>query len=68
MLPNMYYRSGVMELGPIRPIRKRRSASGCSADGSLTIPLVMEDTTALLAYADGQPPRAPISSAPSATA
>ena len=33
MLPNMYYRSGVMELGPInRRIRNRPSASGCSAD------------------------------------
>jgi carboxymethylenebutenolidase len=55
MLPNMYYRSGVMELGPINPDpespeRKRMF----SLMSSLTIPLVMEDTKALLAYADGQ--------------
>jgi carboxymethylenebutenolidase len=55
MLPNMYYRSGAMELGPINPDpespeRKRMFA----LMHSLSIPLVMEDTTALLAYADGQ--------------
>ena len=55
MLPNMYYRSGVMELGPINPDpespeRKRMFA----LMSSLTIPLVMEDTKALLAYADSQ--------------
>ena len=55
MLPNMYYRSGVMELGslpadPEAPERKRMF--GLMA--SLTIPMVMEDTRALLAYADGQ--------------
>ena len=55
MLPNMYYRSGVMELGPIdpdpeSPERKRMF----ELMNSLTIPLVMEDTKALLAYADGQ--------------
>ena len=33
MLPNMYYRSGVMELGPITARSGMRpSASGCSAD------------------------------------
>jgi carboxymethylenebutenolidase len=55
MLPNMYYRSGVMELGPLpadpeAPERKRMF----SLMASLTIPMVMEDTRALLAYADGQ--------------
>ena len=55
MLPNMYYRSGVMELGPIKPDpespeRKRMF----ELMNSLNIPLVMEDTRALLAYADGQ--------------
>ena len=55
MLPNMYYRAGVMELGPINPDpespeRKRMF----ELMNSLTIPLVMEDTKALLAYADGQ--------------
>jgi carboxymethylenebutenolidase len=56
MLPNLYYRSGVMELGPLpadpeAPERKRMF----SLMASINIPLVMEDTTALLAYADTQP-------------
>ena len=55
MLPNLYYRSGVMELGPINPDpespeRKRMVA----LMNSISIPLVMEDTRALLAYAEGQ--------------
>ena len=55
MLPNMYYRSGVMELGPINPDpespeRKRMF----ELMNSLNIPLVMEDTKALLAYAETQ--------------
>ena len=56
MLPNMYYRAGVMELGPINPDpnspeRKRMF----ELMNSINIPLVMEDTKALLAYAEGQP-------------
>ena len=59
MLPNMYYRSGVMELGPIQPDpespeRKRMF----EPDGLAHIPLVMEDTKALLAYAEARTPRA----------
>ena len=59
MLPNMYYRSGVMELGPIppdpeAPERKRMF----ELMNSINIPLVMEDTSALLAYADSQTGRA----------
>ena len=55
MLPNLYYRSGVMELGalpadPNAPERKRMFA----LMGSLTIPMIMDDTRALLAYAKGQ--------------
>jgi carboxymethylenebutenolidase len=55
MLPNLYYRSGAMELGPIpadpqSPERKRMFELMASID----IPLVMEDTRALLAYADAQ--------------
>jgi carboxymethylenebutenolidase len=55
MLPNMYYRAGAMELGPINPDpnspeRKRMF----ELMGSLDIPLVMEDTKALLAHAEGQ--------------
>jgi carboxymethylenebutenolidase len=55
MLPNLYYRSGVMELGslpadPESPERKRMF----QLMASINIPLVMEDTRALLAYAEGQ--------------
>ena len=56
MLPNLYYRSGVMELGPIPPhpeAPERKRMFGFM--NSINIPLVMEDTTALLAYADTQP-------------
>ena len=54
MLPNLYYRAGVMELGPLpadpeAPERKRMFA----LMSSLSIPLVMEDTKALLAHAEG---------------
>ncbi|MCK1521298.1 MULTISPECIES: dienelactone hydrolase family protein [unclassified Bradyrhizobium] len=49
MLPNLYYRSGVMELGalpadPNAPERKRMFA----LMGSLTIAMIMDDTRALL--------------------
>jgi carboxymethylenebutenolidase len=55
MLPNLYYRSGVMELGPLpadpeSPERKRMF--GLMA--SINIPLVMEDTRALFAFAESQ--------------
>jgi carboxymethylenebutenolidase len=55
MLPNMYYRSGVMELGPLppdpeAPERKRMF----QLMGSIDIPMVMEDTRALLGYAEGR--------------
>ncbi|WP_332773631.1 dienelactone hydrolase family protein [Phenylobacterium sp.] len=53
MLPNLYYRSGVLELTAedwADPERKKMFGLMYS----LTIPLVMEDTDALLAYADGQ--------------
>jgi carboxymethylenebutenolidase len=55
MLPNLYYRAGVMELGPINPDpespeRKRMF----ELMHSINIPMVMEDTKALLAYAEGE--------------
>ena len=56
MLPNMYYRKGVMELGPLpadpeSPERKRMF----ELMHSLSIPLVMDDTKALLDFAATQP-------------
>jgi carboxymethylenebutenolidase len=55
MLPNLYYRSGVMELGPLpadpnSPERKRMF----QLMASLNIPMIMDDTRALLTYAEGQ--------------
>jgi len=51
VLPNMYYRAGVMELGPLPtdpndPKRKRMF----DLMNSLTIPLVMDDTDAILRF------------------
>jgi len=55
VLPNLYYRAGVMELGSFTrpedaPVRTRMM----QLMESLTIALIMEDTKALLAFADGQ--------------
>jgi carboxymethylenebutenolidase len=56
MLPNLYYRSGVMELGPIPadPESAERKAMSRLME-SLSIPLVMEDIRALLVFADADP-------------
>src|SRR6201746_2828781 len=56
MLPNMYYRAGVMELGPIPPDPEAPERKQMFAHmNSINIPLVMEDTTARLAFADTHP-------------
>src|SRR3954464_13863567 len=56
MLPNLYYRAGVMELGPLpadpESLERKRMFQLMA---SLDIAMVMEDTRALLGYADGQP-------------
>lgn len=55
MLPNLYYRSNVLEIGPIPPdpeAPERKRMFGFMA--SINIPMVMEDTRALLTYAEGQ--------------
>jgi carboxymethylenebutenolidase len=56
LLPNLYYRSGVMELGPLSrdpndPGRKRMM----ELMGSLSISKIMDDTCALLAFVDEDP-------------
>ncbi len=56
MLPNLYYRSGVLELGPLpmdpnAPERKRMS----DLMATLDIPMVMEDVRAMLIFADADP-------------
>jgi carboxymethylenebutenolidase len=53
MLPNLYYREGVMELGPIEyepdsPWRKKMA----DLMGTLSIPMVLRDVDAMLAFAD----------------
>ena len=58
MLPNLYYRSGVMELDykPNDPtVRERMMA----LMGSLTIPMIMADTDALMAFAAADPAASP---------
>lgn len=60
MLPNLYYREGVMELGPID-----RTPEGAwmkrmvACMNSLSIPLVMSDTDALIAFLDADPAARP---------
>src|SRR5215467_2426943 len=56
MLPNLYYRAGVMELGPLprdpeAPERKRMMELMYGID----IPRVMSDLDALIAFADRDP-------------
>ncbi len=55
MLPNLYYRAGVMELGPLPtgddPAWRKRMMDLMYA---LKIPMVMADGDAMLAYADTQ--------------
>jgi carboxymethylenebutenolidase len=58
MLPNLYYRSGVMELkdlDPPPPDEKAWRARMFELMGSLTIPMIMADGDALLDYADRDP-------------
>ena len=56
MLPNLYYRSGVMELADLPPLPDAEArARMFELMGSLSIPLVMDDGDALLDYADRDP-------------
>ena len=56
MLPNLYYRKGVMELGDLPPLPEAEArARMFELMGSLTIPMVMDDADALLNYADRDP-------------
>lgn len=57
MLPNLYYRSGVMEIGPLSqdpndPSRKRMF----DLMNTLEIPMVLSDVDAMLAFAKNDPP------------
>src|SRR5207237_4715251 len=54
MLPNLYYRHGVLELA-----EARLSERVYELTGSLSISMVMEDADALLDYADRDPAASP---------
>ncbi|HEX2815613.1 MAG TPA: dienelactone hydrolase family protein [Phenylobacterium sp.] len=57
MLPNLYYRSGVMELADLPPPATPEAGRARMFElmGSITIPLVMDDGDALLEFADRDP-------------
>jgi carboxymethylenebutenolidase len=56
MLPNLYYRSGVMELGSLTgPDAEALRARMFGYMNSLSVPLIMADTEALLGFADADP-------------
>ena len=56
MLPNLYYRRGIMELKDLPPLPEAESrARMFDLMGSISIPLVMSDADALLNFADLDP-------------
>src|SRR5476651_1034071 len=56
MLPNLYYRSGVMELADLPPLPEAEARQRMfDLMGSLSIPLVMADADALMNFADSDP-------------
>jgi carboxymethylenebutenolidase len=56
MLPNLYYRSGVLELKDLPPLPEAEArARMFELMGSISIPLIMDDADALLDYADRDP-------------
>ena len=60
MLPNLYYRSGVMEMASLPPLPEAEArARMFGFMGSITIPLIMDDADALLNFADRDPAASP---------
>ena len=56
MLPNLYYRRGVMELADLPPLAEQEArARMFDLMGSISIPMVMDDADGLLNYADRDP-------------
>lgn len=53
VLPNLYYRAGVLELGGFATEAERRTMFELMT--SINIPLIMSDTAALLTYVDTDP-------------
>jgi carboxymethylenebutenolidase len=62
VLPNLYYRSGVTEIGPVPPDPEHPARIRMTAlMASLDIPLVASDTDAMLAFIAKQPDASPAS-------
>jgi len=60
MLPNLYYRRGVLELADLPPLPEAEArARMFDLMGSINIPLVMDDTDALLDFAGRDPAASP---------
>lgn len=60
MLPNLYYRRGVLELADLPPLpEKEARARMFDLMGSINIPLVMGDADCLLDFADRDPAASP---------
>lgn len=60
MLPNLYYRRGVLELADLPPLPEaEHRARMFDLMGSLDIPMVMDDADALLDFADRDPAASP---------
>lgn len=60
MLPNLYYRRGVMELAALPKVSDEQArARMFDLMGSINIPLIMADTDALLDFADRDPAASP---------
>jgi carboxymethylenebutenolidase len=60
MLPNLYYRRGVLELADLPPLPEAEArARMFELMGSITIPMVMGDADCLLDYADRDPAASP---------
>lgn len=60
MLPNLYYRKGVLELADLPPLPEAEArARMFELMGSINIPLIMDDADAILAFADRDPAASP---------
>jgi carboxymethylenebutenolidase len=60
MLPNLYYRKGVLELADLPPLAEAEArARMFELMGSINIPMVMSDADALLNFADRDPAASP---------
>ncbi|MCR5879090.1 dienelactone hydrolase family protein [Phenylobacterium sp. J367] len=60
MLPNLYYRRGVLELADLPPLPEAEArARMFDLMGSLSIPLVMDDADSLMVFADRDPAASP---------